>query len=350
MHLPASRAARFGIYTVALAALWSVPCLMVTSQLAIDARLMHRPIDPFAVFREQLLRWWIWIPLTPAVIAFTRRIGRRPVPHLLFILGISLITTAAWTLQGYANGGFKDRPVILFQLFYPVSLNWTLLSYLAIAGISMAADGWRRAAELQKQLGEARLIALTRQLQPHFLFNTLHSIAGLVRANRGPEAVETVARLSELLRESLDAEQAPEVELGREMQASDLYLEIQRTRFSDRMRVVRDLAPETLSALVPRFILQPLLENAVNHGIAAHPEPGTITIRAARRAGQLVIGICNTGPALPVGWSIDTAAHVGLRNTQERLRQLYDGKAWLSLGNSPAGGVKAEIGVPWKRT
>jgi hypothetical protein len=353
MRLPASPVAKASLLALILAALWTVPCLLVTSQIILDGRTMNHPVDPWSTFRGQLLRWWAWIPLTPAIIAFTRRVGRRGShlrwgPHLLFIAAISLYTCAAWSLQMGMNEGFKDPFFGTFQIIYPVSLNYTLAIYLAIAGLTMATDGRRQATQLQRQLDEARLVALTRQLQPHFLFNTLHSIAALVRTGRGGEAVDTIARLSTLLRESLDAEQAPEVELGREIEASALYLDIQQTRFSDRMRVERDLAPETLSALVPRFILQPLLENAVSHGIAVVPETGTVGIRSQHRGDHLVIEISNSGPPLPRGWSIENSARVGLRNTVERLCQLYGTLASLSLANT-ANGVTAELAIPWTK-
>jgi len=190
MQIPASPVARACLFALVLTALWTVPCLLVTSQIVMDGRTMHRPVDPAAVFRGQLLRWWIWIPITPAIIAFTRRFGRRIVPHLWFAAGISLIATAAWVLQALINENWQDRPLTTFQIIYPVALNWTLACYAAIAALTMAVDDRRRSAELQKQLDESRLVALTRQLQPHFLFNTLHSIAALVRTGRGPAAVE----------------------------------------------------------------------------------------------------------------------------------------------------------------
>jgi LytS/YehU family sensor histidine kinase len=309
---------------------------------------MHHPVSAGGIFLGQLMRWWIWIPITPVIVALTRQVGRRVVPHLLLLAAVSAVTAVTWTAQALNNGDWQDQPLTTFQIIYPVSLNYALIGYTAIAGVTMAVDARRRSAELQKQLDQARLVALTRQLQPHFLFNTLHSIASLVRTGRGPEAVETIARLSALLRESLDAEQAPEVELGREIEASALYLDIQQTRFSDRMRVERHLAPETLSALVPRFILQPLLENAVSHGIAVVPEAGTVGIRSAHRGDRLVIEVSNSGPPLPRGWSIETSARVGLRNTLERLCQLYGALGTISLANTP-GGVTAEIAIPWSK-
>ena len=356
MQVSPNRWVRAGIFTGALFIFWSIPCLLIASQLMIDAKLMDKAIDPLHAFSSQLLRWWIWVPMTPVIIHLARRFpfeaGRWPRPlmqHCLAALVAALIATAAWTLQAQWNANPKELKYVRFVLFLPVSINWTFATYTAIVASTMALDSFRLRARLQQQLTEARLLALSRQIQPHFLFNTLHTIAGLVRVQRGGDAVEMIARLSDMLRESLSNEQPQQVPLSRELVSADLYLSIQQIRFSDRLEIRRGLADESLNALVPNFLLQPLLENAITHGIAARAGAGFIEIRSMVEADVLAIRITNSGPPLSGGWNLHKQSRVGLRNTCERLEQLYAGEASLMLENGPGDTVTASIRLPWSR-
>ena len=352
MPLPSQRGPRVAVYTLLLIALWLVPAILITSQLAVDAHVMKRALNPWRTFLGQLPRWMIWVPLTPAIVWFSRRIPfdkgkalRRIVQHGGGAIGVSLITNAAWALQGYINTGDSLR--ILYAVYYPVTVNWTLAIYTAIVGTAIAIDSTRRSALLREQLAKSRLAALSQQIQPHFLFNTLHTVAGLVRAGRGTDAVEMIAQLSRMLRDSLDLDQSPEAPLGQEMESVDRYLAIQQVRFSDRLEIRRSIAPETLAVSVPRFLLQPLVENALNHGIAAQAGPGFLELRAQKLNGSLRLSVVNSGPALPTGWSVANNGRVGLRNTAERMEQLYGGAGSFTLANGPAGTVEAGIVLPW---
>ena len=171
------------------------------------------------------------------------------------------------------------------------------------------------------------------QLQPHFLFNTLNAIMVLVRQQRRQKAEETLGRFSDLLRAVLSDIDAQEVPLARELEYVRLYLSIEEVRFPDRLRVEIAADPEILPAAVPHMGLQPLVENAVRHGIAKNPGAGLIAIRAMRADEQLQISVTDNGPGMPAG-EIAGGKGIGLANTRKRLNQLYGDQAALVL--SPA--------------
>ena len=243
-------------------------------------------------------------------------------------------------------GGGSRIPVWSYLIIlYPVSLVWTTPLYAAIAGLTYAIDARLAAAELERQLVRARLDALHAQLRPHFFFNTLHSIASLIRSQRGSEAVSMIARLGDLIRETLTGDGATETSLERELELVRLYLEIQRVRFSDRLKVEFDTDPAVLDAMVPSLLLQPLIENAVDHGIAPLPDGGTITIRASEcTPGRLSIEVFNTGSLDEAGF----AEGVGLGNTRQRLQQLY-GDAHRFVLSDGGGTVAVRMEIPCRR-
>jgi LytS/YehU family sensor histidine kinase len=192
----------------------------------------------------------------------------------------------------------------------------------------------------------ARLGALKAQLQPHFLFNTLNAIVVLVRQQKGRQAEETLARFSDLLRAVLADMDAQEVPLSRELEYLRLYLSIEQVRFPDRLRVQIDVDPELLDAAVPHMALQPLVENAIRHGIGRRSTSGVIAIRALREGASLQIEVSDDGPGFqqegaPGGMGL------GLANTRARLEQLYGGQAELRTGNAPGGGARAVLVLPY---
>jgi anti-sigma regulatory factor (Ser/Thr protein kinase) len=225
--------------------------------------------------------------------------------------------------------------------------------YLALASLGHAFFYFRRsqqrdrrAMELENQLERARLQALRMQLQPHFLFNTLNAISTLVQTDPRV-AQEMIGNLGHMLRLSLDSGHEPEVELQQELEFLDSYLEIARARFSDRLRINKDVSPETLRALVPTFVLQPLVENAIRHGIEPKSSPGTVEIHAARAAQQLVISISDTGVGLSATAETGTSGGIGLSNTRARLQSLYPGQHVFSVQNRSDGGCVAELRIPF---
>ena len=199
------------------------------------------------------------------------------------------------------------------------------------------------ATQLQASLTEARLRALRAQVNPHFLFNTLNAISVLAMKGDGQRVTQTLALLSDLLRLTIDGGLPQSVPLSHELELTDLYLEIQRVRFPDRLMVDRDIATDALDALVPSLLLQPIVENAVVHGIAQDVEAGRITLSARRDGGDLRLQVCDTGPGFPSG---SLREGIGLANTRERLAQLYGGDQQVTWWNGEAGAC-VEITIPY---
>jgi two-component sensor histidine kinase len=200
-------------------------------------------------------------------------------------------------------------------------------------------------ARLSEQLAKAQLNALRRQIEPHFLFNTLNAIAGLVREQRNEAAVSMIARLSEFLRRTLNDSERQQVSLSEELEFTQKYLEIQKVRFVDRLAFGVDVPTDLLSAAVPSLILQPMVENAIKHGIAKRAQGGAILIAAARANGTLTLRIFNEGPSLPVGWE-QTTSGIGVQNVRTRLESLYGNSFELSLRNVRQG-VEASLSLPY---
>lgn len=204
-----------------------------------------------------------------------------------------------------------------------------------------------KAAQLETRLMETELRALRQQLHPHFLFNTLNTISVLVREGRQDQAVTLIARLSALLRRSLDQTGVAEVTLQQEVEFLTHYLEIQQARFSDRLAIEWDIAPETRQARIPNLLLQPLVENAILHGVAHKTGAGHVRIAARADEGRLHLEVADDGPGLPADGA-RAREGVGLRNTRERLAKLYGPAAHLSLQDRAGAGVTVQIVLPFR--
>ena len=190
------------------------------------------------------------------------------------------------------------------------------------------------------------LNALRRQIEPHFLFNTFNAIAGLVRENRNDAAVSMIAELSDFLRRVVKDSDRQQVPLAEELEFARKYLDIQKARFAERLQFTVDVPTELLPAQVPSLILQPMVENAVKHGIAKRVQGGAIRIAASRSNGTLTLRVYNDGPSLPPDWE-KSQSGIGMANVQTRLQGLY-GKAFqLSMCNRAPGGVETSISVPF---
>jgi sensor histidine kinase YesM len=200
---------------------------------------------------------------------------------------------------------------------------------------------------METKLAQAQLESLKSQLQPHFLFNTLHTISGLMYED--PHAAnKMIVQLSDLLRVSLDKSDSNETCLKDEIEFNDAYLQIQKTRFKGRLQIEMNIKPETLNAAVPFMLLQPLVENAVTHGIAPHKKGGKIRIAAANNNGRLVIEVHDNGGGMNSGKDIESLDGVGISNTIERLKQLYAKDHKFELNDSPDGGLEVKIDIPFK--
>lgn len=234
--------------------------------------------------------------------------------------------------------------VILRRITYQMPIFWGLVGVAhALRFYERTKMRERREAELEARLAQARLQALSMQLNPHFLFNTLNSIASLVHAQ--PQAEEMIEALSDLLRLTLKASDRQEVTLREELHFLDRYLLIEQIRFGDRLCVEKQIDVAALDALVPILILQPLVENAVRHGIETQIAPGLIRITAERAGSGLVLCVTDNGRGLAQGAFKEG---VGLSNTRARLKELYGTVGVLHLQPGSTGGFSAEVEIPWR--
>ncbi len=204
-----------------------------------------------------------------------------------------------------------------------------------------------KAVQLEARLIETELKALRQQMHPHFLFNTMNTIAVLVREGRNADAVSLLARLSALLRMSLDNTGVPEVTLQQELDFLAHYIEIQKTRFSDRLNVRMEIDPQALSARIPNLLLQPIVENAILHGVAPKSEPGHVDVRARVEGDRLHLEVCDDGPGIVNGAGRKKEG-VGLANTRERLEKIYGSRMQLTLNSEPGCGVLVQIVLPYR--
>jgi signal transduction histidine kinase len=303
---------------------------------------------------------YLWAALTPLIFLLVSRTGfarSNWIPRALGLLGIGiLLAMTVEALLAYLRFEFvfspRRRPSAFNPLLGVKRLFWLddLIIYIAVLAAGFARDYFLRyrareqvTARLQAQLAEARLANLRTQLNPHFLFNTLHAISTLVE--RDPRGVRRmIARLSELLRTSLDGGTEQETPLRNELAFLDRYLEIMQIRFQGRLAVRTTIDPDVMEALVPTLVLQPIVENALKHGVDRESGAGRIEIRARRDGERVVLSVRDEGPGL----SKAIEEGVGLRNTRDRLAQLYGEEQHLSVSAASSGqGVLAELSLPF---
>ena len=224
------------------------------------------------------------------------------------------------------------------------NFNLAVIAYLSIQWIHRSRGERARVREVERSLREARLHALALELQPHFLFNTLNGIAALVRSD-ARTAEQMLIRLSDLLRLTLDAGRAGQLTLGEELRQLEMYLGLQQMRHGSRLTVRTDVPAEVRDARVPAMLLQPLVENALSHGIGARPGPGTLGVRAWRENGQLCLAVEDDGVGVPDGGPARQG--IGLSNTRARLAALYPEAHELRIGPRPEGGTRVLIRLPY---
>ncbi len=227
---------------------------------------------------------------------------------------------------------------IMFLRFHP-----NLITYWAVAGFAQALTWFERAQERERQLARAQLELLRQQLHPHFLFNTLHAVSAMMHEDlKGAD--QMISRLSDLLRLALSHIGRHEVPLREELEFVEKYLEIERVRFQERLALKLQIEPETLDALVPSMILQPLVENSIRHGFGLNRAAGAIVIRAGRREGRLLLHIADNGRGFPPGRQ---RGGLGLENIRKRLEQLYSRRQVFQLDNASGGGAIVSIEIPF---
>jgi len=310
-----------------------------------------------------LMRFIPWLILTPVIIwtcsHYTLERGNWQkslrVYFLLCLGSLALVGAFAWWSPPLSPGPTNvvtDIRATLFLVLRRVTFQIpTFCGLVAIAHAlrfyERSTERERRGLELQASLAQARLQALRMQMNPHFLFNTLNSIASLVQED-GKKAEEMITALSELLRLTLRATDRQEVTVREELQFLERYLQIEKTRFGERLLIERDIDPDTLNGLVPILILQPLVENAVKHGIETQIAPGRIRLEIRRAGDQLAFTVTDNGrgPAAPANGELREG--IGLGNTRSRLKELYGDRSQMKIGFGQGAGFTAHIQIPWR--
>ncbi|HJZ97839.1 MAG TPA: histidine kinase [Candidatus Solibacter sp.] len=351
---------------------WTAAGLFYISQDFIT-RLTRNESIPW---RNVVIAWmaamYICAAFTPAML----RLGRKwPIAesyrwqNIALHFGVSVVLSLVWAaleipilvplgMMSPVNGPVSFLKDVWYIL--PYDLHSGIIRYWAVVGLQSLFHSHQQArrqerealelkiqsAQLAEQLSSSQLSALKMQLHPHFLFNTLSAIMVLVRQQKGREAETMLSRLSDLLRHTLEDVETQEVPVWRELDFLRLYLSIEQVRFEDRLRVRIDADPQVTDALVPHMALQPIVENAVRHGLGQSEEPVLIQVRIARENGHLALTVTDDGPGSPT--PVIEEKGIGLRNTRNRLQRLYGGDATLSAENVAPRGVQVTITLPYR--
>jgi len=340
---------------------WTLIGLSFASQFYLASYKAGRPVTWGQAVGWSLGDWYVWAVMSLPIVQLARRFrfddvrwGRNVAIHLAASAVCSLAYMALRAGVGQAQSRWGGTPVSFAETFAPLlvkTFHFNVLIYWVIVSVSHAFDYYRqmqqrelRGAELEKRLAQARLQTLQMQLNPHFLFNSLHAISALVHKD-ADLADQMITRLSDLLRYALESTDAQEVPLRQELDFLRRYLEIEQTRFGDRLAVSLEIAPETLDALVPNLLLQPLVENAIRHGIEPHAKPGRIELRSRCESGQLKLEVRDNGVGLSPDRKLEEG--VGLSNTRARLKQLYGDRHRFALCEDPGGGLAVCLELPF---
>jgi len=347
--------------------IWTFIGLVFTLQFYFASYRSERPTPFLDALYMQMIWAYLFALATPLVLWAVTRMPlerdnwvRSALLHLPLSIVLGVILTALGRVLIWLRWGWPlGRPLTLESITRFVVANFTeaIGIYLLIALTGYAFSYYRRFREgqvrtlqLEAQLSQAQLHALKMQLHPHFLFNTLHSISALL--NKDAEAArKMITRLGDFLRLTLENSGSQEVTLRQEMEFLGCYLEIERIRFQDRLVTHMDVAQQTLDAKVPNLILQPIVENAIRHGIAPRSTQGLIEIEAKQRNGRLRIQIRDNGPGLSTHRTSENVFKkgLGLANTETRLEQLYGPAHSFNLRNNPDGGLIVTLEIPFHR-
>lgn len=326
---------------------------------------VHGPAVPWSLaFRRSFEEWYSWAVLSLGVIWMGNRFpfqsGRALRWTLIHTTGSAVFSVAcavavSWLLTGQRS--VQDGNILTFhRAFSKIILNYCLFNATMYWLVLLGHHGWmyyqryrereRQASALTTELMQARLNLLRLQLNPHFLFNTLNTISALIHEDPNT-ADKVLVRLGQLLRRTLDMAETQEVSLREELDFLDGYLDIERARFEERLTVENDIEPGVTQFLVPALILQPLVENAIRHGIEPREEMGRVRI-CVRRAGrdQLELKVSDNGPGFPNGETAPLREGVGLSNTRSRLSHLYGAEHTFEMRRTPEGGLEVRLLIP----
>jgi two-component system, LytTR family, sensor kinase len=347
-----------------IAALWGAGGLFdaIQTVLFMNAMGRHRP---WLIFATEFVSWLPWVLATPLIIGLARRYPIFPRPTVsaviahVSVFAVVGLAAEAWfaALQVLFNP-WENRQASTFAGAWRSSLLLQFLTYLVVYALILGFTSWidareRRAhetletARLSAALSKSQLAALRQQIEPHFMFNTLHSITGLVRDRENEAAVSMIVGLSEFLRRGLEDSHRSEVSLGEEIEYLQRYLELQKLRFGERLQVNIDVAPELSAARVPSLLLQPLVENAIKHGIAKRAAGGSVRVSGVRTNGTLCLCIYNDAPDSPIDWGAPRTG-IGLSNLRARLKILHGDAARLELKPTDTRGVEVTLRLPYE--
>jgi sensor histidine kinase YesM len=337
---------------------WTLLALSFAVRMVLSGIAEHEAMSWQRAFAWNFPSFYLWMALTPLVGWLGRCTAARGWPRFFAIhVPASLIVAFAQTtlmlLIYWPLRSIVAEPVsfgALLQTEFIYSFHLALLTYWLMLVVLRGMESQRRlkderlrAARLETQLVQAQLQALRTQLQPHFLFNTLNAISALALADPA-QAKLMIARLSDFLRLTLEEHHSPQVPLSRELQVLECYLGIQRVRFQDRLTTRFDIPDEASRAAVPNLILQPLVENALRHGLLAKPSGGALHISARREGDSLLLRVDDDG----LGLHDHASEGIGLGNTRARLRVRFGEAATLALTRRPEGGTRAEVRIPFE--
>jgi signal transduction histidine kinase len=313
--------------------------------------------------RIYVAQFWSWAVLTPAIVLLDQRLpyagkalGRRLAAHILASLFFTEVYFYLFTTIRALFGVTPWSSLSPSRIFSPSVIGWQLwcwLIYWVILGGIQAYQYYQRymnselrLERLEHSYSEARLNALRMQLDPHFLFNALNTISSHVE--RDPKLTRRmIEHLGDLLRMSLESKDRQEVPLAEELAFLEHYLEIQKIRFGDQLRVVMDVAPEVKYAAVPSMFIQPLVENAIRHGISRRAAGGTLIVRAKPLGERLEIRVMDDGVGLPLGWTLEGSEGLGLSITRQRIAGLHpNGASRFVVRNRAEGGTEVEVSLP----
>jgi two-component system, LytTR family, sensor kinase len=347
-----------------IVAIWLAYGLFDASQTVLVMRAVGRDAW-LVIFGTAFVSWLPWVLATPFIISLARRhaVTRDKIVatigvHLATLVVVSL-TASAWfaTLQMLFNPWrYPQHP--MFVEAWRTSFPYQVLPYLIVYGLicvsTLIVDARARmtrqtteTARLNEELSRAQLAALRRQIEPHFMFNTLNSIAGLVREQRNEAAVSMIVGLSEFLRRATQDSHRSQVTLAEEVEYLQRYLDIQKVRFGERLQVSVDIPPEVLHVQVPNLLLQPLVENAIKHGIAKRVAGGAVRVTGACSNGNLRLSVYNDSPS-DRSDSESTVTGVGLSNLRRRLRILHGDESDLELKRAATGEAEVVVTLPLK--
>ena len=354
------------------AAIWMTFALVQVLQSFVLSQATGRPWTLVGSIKGGF-PWWIsWMLLTPVIAALAdrfpfsdgrhwRALGRHAVAGVLVAI-VQVVTVGAifWFTTGQYNGVATSLGNQVQRFFGNYFLE-SIVTYAGTAGVFVAIDFARavrdeavsraqleaRAAELESSVAQARLDALSMQMNPHFLFNTLTAISGLIAQERRTEAREVIQRLGELLRQSLGNGNGAFSTVAREAALLEDYLYIQRLRFSDRLSARVDIDRDARDLFIPTMLLQPLVENAIRHGVEPREGKGTVHVSVTREASLVRISIADSGRGFSLGLDgRPTREGIGIANTRERLDHIYGSAGSLTLRNRSEGGAEATVLLP----